>query len=290
MWAHRYLTADHLRQLAFPGASSRVVQLRLRKLYEHGLLERESLDRRRSDCPHVGLPIYTLGRRATPIVSDDDDGEAVTPIRRGRKELHVEHDLAVSDALVALTVACRNRPDLALAMTEPETALRRKLRARAIPKTSACIPDGAFTLYYASTKERLTFYLEVVHADPPGGTRGVIEKLKKYVRLHRQGFFRLVYGHDRLRAVIVATTTKRRAEHLATLAKKHLHGERLFWFGHYQEKDTAGKHTSVLTAACILDLPWLSTEGSYTLASPSKPIHIYTPLPYVSAPPPTTRT
>jgi hypothetical protein len=277
VFTYRFLRSEHLQALLFSGVSRRTVQTRLKKLSEHRYLKRwyvpSMLDGEHQALTHPRQPIYSLGSRGHQLLQASD-----TSIRadldRWRPEMvsvtTLAHHLVVTECLIALAVQCRADPRVQLLHAEHEGVLWSKLRTYRREKriTHALVPDGAFTLHYPESHETLTFYLEVVRADVKGGNRRLIEKLRRYIELHRSGFFREVYGHDRLRAVLFATTSKARAQNLVRVAEKLTHGRGLFWFGSYQEKTAAGRFSSLYTPDRILTLPWVTPDGEHSLLQP----------------------
>ena len=270
VFSHHFARSDHLLALRSPSISRRVLQARLQKLYRHGYLHRRYipivLDGLHAPATHSRQPIYAATPRGLALLSEESPTRFATvlPVRSERPSAHhLTHHLVVTDCLVALAVQSSRIPEVELLSGEPERFLWPKLRAyrRTHPMEQAIVPDGVFTLRYRATNETATFYLEVVRADVRGGTASLGEKLRRYVELNRQGFFRAVYGHEHLRAVLFATTSLARSKNLARLARKLTHGRRLFWFGAYQGKTTAGRLTSCFTPDHILTLPWKTTDG-----------------------------
>lgn len=267
--SHRYLRSEHLHALVSPQVSLRVVQSRLKKLHDHGFVKRlylpVVLGMHRPTAP--APPIYTLSRQGARFLADQSlTDEEVTEqwsddlIAPGT----LTHHLVVTDALVALAVACRSRDDVELVASEHERTLWQRLRQYRKTRQfqNAVVPDGAFTLRYRASGETLTFYLEVVRADVKGGNRRLLEKFQRYAELHRAGFFRDVYGHDRVRAILFATTSPARADNLRRLCAALEHGRRLFWFGTNQEKHHHELLVNLFTAAHVLTLPWMTVDGA----------------------------
>lgn len=278
VYNHRFARSDHVHQLIAPQVSWRIVQTRLQKLFAQGYLRRlylpVVLDGEHAPPVHSRQPIYQLTRRGAHLLADGSDKKVSAELRHWRAErvspLTLLHHLVITDFLVALAQACRERADVELVNGEHEGVLWARLREyrkqhRMVP---AVVPDGAFTLRYPATNEVLTFYLEVVRADVKGGNRRLLDKLKRYVGLHRQGFFRTVYGHERLRAVLFATTSEARAKNFVRLAEKLTHGRRLFWFGNYQEKSTDGRPSNIFKPERVLKSLWHTADGaSWSLAN-----------------------
>lgn len=101
----------------------------------------------------------------------------------------------------------------------------------------------------------------------------VSELLDRLPQLARfvQGFFKEAYGHERLRAVIFATTTPSRAERYRGLAEALPHGRGLFWFGHYADKNEDGFEISILAPDMILDPRWVDGQGEvHSIISPDQ--------------------
>lgn len=278
---HRFVRSDHLHILTHHRPMSlRALQTRLKRLSAHGYLKRlyvpVVLDGEHAPLTHSRQPIYTLSARGLRLLSENEptwNGSLKRSAERPSVQF-LTHHLVVTDCLVALKVASRNSPAVTLVSGHAESLLRVQLSAyrrdHRLPR--AIVPDGVFTLAYASTRETLTFYLEVVRADVKGGHARLLEKLRRYTELHRQGFFREVYGHDHIRAVIFATTSAARAANLAALAKNLVHGRRMFWFGSYQEKSPDGRLNSLFTPERILTLPWITPDGeSVSLLQPHYP-------------------
>ncbi|MBL9005929.1 MAG: replication-relaxation family protein [Myxococcales bacterium] len=266
---HRFLRSDHVRTLLFPEVSLRVAQVRLQKLHRHGYLKRLYvpfvMDGEHAPPLHRGQPIYRLTRRGVRLLSERADRSAPsTKEPANASVLTLEHHLIVTDVLVALAVACRSGGSLELSDLRHEGVFLAQLRVyrKSARITNAIVPDGGFQLRHTLTGTTETFYLEVVRADVKGGNGRLLHKLRRYVELHRAGFFRAAYGTSDLRAVLFLTTSEVRARHLQSVALKLAHGRRLFWFGAYQEKGRSGHDYPRLSATSILATPWLSADGT----------------------------
>lgn len=274
----RLLTSDHVRQLFFPGATLRAAQERLRHLYEHHYLERLFIPAvmRNGEQPAwpPRQPIYTLGKASNPIVAQDvgvPSSELRKRTTRQPSPLALLHHLTVSQFLVALEVACRDRDGVRLIKAEAETLLWARLKQRGA-MTGAVMPDGFFSLATPTAPAPLSFLIEIVRADVRGGNRRLQAKLTRYTELHRSGFFRETFGIERLRAVLIATTSTERAEHFRRLAEKLTYGRNLFWFGVYERKDVEGRSHSTFTPEQILTHPWLMVnQGTVTLLDVIEP-------------------
>jgi len=257
---HRVMRARHLRELLFRGASLRACQDRLRRLWEWQYLDRLFLplvvDGSGRQRPEAGAPTYLLGTRSAPILEHLPGGIDTNQV----KVATLEHRLAVTEYLVAMQVACRDQATVELQAFSTETPLWRALQEKRVGRAGATVPDAVVTLRYPAMGQHLTFYLEVVRADVRGGNRRLLYKMRRYVELNRLGFFRDVYGHDRLRAILFATPTAARAENLRRLGDELEHGRRLFWFGSYDD----------LKSSTVLSYPWRSVDvDTFTFLTPT---------------------
>lgn len=276
---YRFVKSNHLHRLVAPSVSLRIVQARLQKLTQHRYLKRfflpVVLDGQHAPPTHRRQPVYAITTHGARLVNESA-AENVSPCLATERPspMTLLHHLVVTDCLVSLAASCREREDVRFENGEHDGILYSKLRAfrQRTRIHNAVVPDGTFTLYYPTSNETLTFYLEVVRADVKGGNSTLLAKMRRYVELHRRNFFRDAYGHTRLRAVLFATTSDARAENLRRVAGLLTQGRRLFWFGSYQEKDSNGVPVTRLTPERILSLPWEDAEKeTFPLIQPCRP-------------------
>lgn len=266
-YTHRYLTSFHVHDLCFRGVSLGRAQERLRTLWEHGLLERcftpVLLGSSLGTPAPTRQPIYTLTRRGAELLHErghlaaEELSHAVR--RKGKRRPTLEHHLVVTDMMVALRSALRAQSDIQVHVEHEHVLWRRLARVPKRPR-SAIVPDGAVTLT-GPRGQPLTFYLEVVRAGVKGGNKNLKAKYVRYAELHHRGFFRTVYGHARLRAVIFATTSRARAERFRSLTKGLVHSRQLFWFGAYAQGKTTGGLRSDFSSDRVLAHPWWTSDG-----------------------------
>lgn len=261
VFMHRFIRADSLHALHGAGASLRALQVRLRKLWEHRFLDRLALPARfDGERPGLRAPVYTLGRRARLLpMTDPPTGGATPPGAPG--QLTLEHHLAMTSFMVALRLAAASLSPPVSVQIEHEHLLWPRLRRSGLRPRDYVVPDGAVCLTLPGDAARW-IYVEIVRADVRGGNRRLLDKFRRYVRLHHDGFFRAVFGHERLRAVLVLTTSERRAEHFRRLATRLTHGRQLFWFGAYERRGNDGAIRSTLTAETILAPRWRAVDGA----------------------------
>ena len=273
VFAHRYLSAAHVHELLFPCVALRQVQSRLRKLWAHRFLDRFFipfiLDGETLPPTTAGRPFYRLASAGAAVVADALGIDPATIPQTAEQNAagfgYLEHNLVVTDLLVALMAACRGRSDVALVGIERETELRRRVGVfiqTAIHRERALVPDGAFNLSYGTSSPPMTFYVEIVRAGVRGGNALIAERLRLYAEAHHRGFFRRVYGHDRLRAVLFLTTSTARANRFRQFAAALPHARALFWFGTYQGTANDGRVTSTLATDTILSARWATADGA----------------------------
>ena len=281
VYTHRYLTSVHLHQLAFAGSGKRVAQARLRRLWAHQLLDRTFIpfvltgQRQRQN----NRPVYSLTALGADLIADElglnVDDIPHTPTQNARGNTNLKHNLIATDLLVGVEAGLRQLPNINFVSVERDPLFLHKVqvwRNSGGGHDEAVVSDGAFTLKYPDHAEPLTFHIEIVRAGVKGGNRNLLAKLNKYVRLHRDGFFARVYGHQRVRTVLIATTNQERAERFQKLAATLPYGRRLFWFASYDNVECTGVPITSLSPDTILDRRWIDGEGDeYTLASPVSP-------------------
>lgn len=258
--AHRFVRTDHLKALLFPDTTDRSAQMRLRKLWRHGYLDRVHLasvvEGERRPPRGAGVPVFTISARGRAALHGDRPSDGGPDLASPST---IQHELVVTDFLVALTAATRDRSDLWLTETAHAGELWRRSSGRREAK-GLLVPDGAATLRRGGEVPE-TYYLEVVRAGVRAGNGTLWDKLLRYSDANHRGVFRETYGHDRVRAVLIATTTEARAEHLRALAKSLPHGRKLFAFAAFETRDAAGRAAPSFVADRILDLAWRTVDG-----------------------------
>lgn len=233
VYRHRFLAAAHVHQLHFRGANQRVAQVRLRRLWAAGYLDRLFLP---PEVPGVrdawtGRPLYCLALRGAEVVADhlrlDIADIPHTPAQNRDGFQTMRHHLVFTDIAVAAEAA-----DPAAVITR-EHHLRRLLHAASRTQRfrHAIMPDGAVTVPGPRSAGPQTFLFEIIRADPRGGNASVRAKFFRYRAALRDGFPRRVFGFPWIHAVVFLTPTWRRAEHLSRLARDVPGSERLLRFG-----------------------------------------------------------
>lgn len=264
---HRYVRTEHLHGLHFAGRSLRAAQMRLRELWAHRYLERvyiaSVIDGRRIPPRGPGLPVYTIGARGVRSLHAIPETRDVPAPEIGGAST-IQHHLVVTDFLVSLELALRERGDLMLVERVHEWDLWKRLGGAAdrLPSGQKVVPDGAFTIRTAKG-ERATYYLEVVRAGVRAGNGTLWDKMLRASDLNHQGFFAKAYGHARVRRTLFLTTSAERAERFRQLAGSLPYSRQFFAFGSYE-----ATHGGRLTPESVLSLPWTDVSGRrFTLES-----------------------
>ena len=233
VYRHRFLAAAHVHQLHFRGANQRVAQVRLRRLWSAGYLDRLFLP---PEVPGVrdawtGRPLYCLALPGAEVVAKRLHRNLTdiphTPTQNRDGFATMRHHLVFTDVAVAAEA------------TDPRTVITREHQLRRLHHAAsqtqrfrhAVMPDGAVTTPGPGSAGPQTFLFEIIRADPRGGNASVRAKFLRYRAALGVGYFRRVFGFTWIRAVVFLTPTWRRAEHLARLARDVPGGERLLRFG-----------------------------------------------------------
>jgi len=273
LWAvnqHRYLSCEHIRQLFFPGESEKPSQSRLRKLWANHFLDRYyrpwAYDGTKKSCWGASTPFYTLAEQGAEVIWDsstlDWDEIPKTPQQNAMGFHTLQHHLAVTDLLVAVEAACKGTPDIDVGGVDRESVLQSAAAKSGKNKPGEWIvSDGAFTLNYPTLGVTWTYHIELVRASVRGGNKTLVEKMRRYARLHHQGYFEKMFGHKTVRAVLIATTTEGRALGFRDLAAKLPHGKGLFWFGTYQQNNADGLPITTFNPDTVLNSVWHGADG-----------------------------
>lgn len=235
---HRFLRSDHL--VALTTGSPQQMLRRLQLLYHHGYLERP---RCQIDYYHLGGSrriAYGLGNKGAAWLKR----ELALPFHKlnwKRKnhvgKLSLAHALLVSDIVVAVELACRQRADVRL-LTPDELLLARMREpfqwSVLIGQRQKCgvIPDHVFGLEFNG--QRCWYFLEADRATMPI-TRGTLQQTSFYRKLlayeatwtrdqHRRDF-----GIQRFRVLTVTTKAERRKGMIAA-CQQLKQGRGLFLF------------------------------------------------------------
>ncbi|MDR3457119.1 MAG: replication-relaxation family protein [Verrucomicrobiae bacterium] len=235
---HRFLRSDHL--VALTTGSPQQVLRRLQRLYHHGYLERP---RSQIDYYHKSGSrriAYGLGnkgaawlKRKLSLPFHQLDWKRKNHVGR----VFLEHALLVSDIMVAVELACRNRNDVRLLTTDDLHLSKRREPFQwnvNIGQRHRCgvIPDKIFG--FEIQGERCWYFLEADRATMPITRSDLIQtsfyrKLLAYEATWTQNIPRRVFAIHRFR-VLTVTTNSERVQGMIAACQKLKQGRGLFLF------------------------------------------------------------
>ncbi len=266
VFRHRFLRSSHIVSLA--GGSPQQVLRRLQLLYHHEYLERPRIQ---IEYYHLGGSreiVYGLGKEGASLLQQEAGADA--------QSLHFgtrcdpphrpifEHDLLVSDIMVALELACRRTEGVRL-LSGDELPLpggvRRKLKwnVKVDDRTSlGVIPDRIFAIETPKFPGQIPclYFLEADRGTMPIVRKdlsqtSIYRKLLAYEATWERGLHHTQFGFHRFR-VLTVTTTAKRGESLVEACSELKSGHGLFLFS---DQATVLKHPDLLT------LPWKNGRG-----------------------------
>jgi hypothetical protein len=232
---HRFLRSDHL--VALTTGSPQQVLRRLQRLFHHGYLERPrcQIDYYQSGSRRMAYGLGNKGaswlKRELALPYHQLDWKQKNHVGR----LFLEHTLLVSDIMVAVELACRNRKDIRLLAADylniPK--MREPFQWKVnIGIKCAVIPDRVFGLEFSG--QRCWYFLEADRATMPV-TRGKLnqtsffKKLLAYETTWTQNIHRRDFGIQRFR-VLTVTTNLERVQGMIEACRRLKKGRGLFLF------------------------------------------------------------
>jgi hypothetical protein len=239
--SHRFLRSSHI--VALLGGSPQQILRRLKLLYHHGYLERP---RCQIDSYHKGgsQPIaYGLGNKGGTLLRQEL-GDSFRSLSWGEKNravgrMYLDHALLVSDVMVAIELACREKGirlihERELAPDGKQFRWRVKLQGGT---KIGIVPDRVFALEFANrdgAQERAYFFLEADRGTMPVFRRSLSQtsfrrKLLAYEATWSQSLHRSKFGFNRFR-VLTLTKSADRADSLVEACRKLARGHGLFLF------------------------------------------------------------
>jgi hypothetical protein len=272
---HRFLRSTHLMRLT--GRPPKKLVERLGVLYHN-----QYLDRPRAQLDYFATTgsaplVHALGNRGAAVLAEVD-GIAMpetdwTDKNRTARRPFIEHQLLISDLMVAIEVAARRRPDvrlisradiLAAAPTATQVSKNPwKLRARVlqdgVARDAAVVPDAVFGLDFTTLRRRSYFFVEADRSTMPimrkrSSTRTAFaRKLPVYWHIHRTKGHAAHLGIGNFRVLTLAKS-RPRIEHMIAAVKEMTGGAGSNLFLFTEESTLAG---------CLdaLALDWTSGKG-----------------------------
>ena len=247
VYRYRFLRSPQI--VAFLADSTQQLLRRLQLLYHHGYLERP---RAQLNYYHQGGSshiVYGLGNKGWAILKKEL-GPSFRELSWGEKNRSVgriffEHALFVSDVMVALELACRNRGVRLLTEREllqefaasgKRQPFRWKVKINGRLKLGV-IPDRVFALEFRSpsgNNVRAYFFLEADRGTMPVMRKTFYQtsfyrKLLAYEATWTQSIHKKRFGFHRFR-VLTVTTSAARVKSLIDACSKLKRGQGLFLF------------------------------------------------------------
>jgi len=235
---HRFLRSDQL--VALLRGSPQQSLRRLQRLYHHGYLERPrcQIDYFQSGSKRM---VYGLGNKGAGVLKRELSlpyQKLDWPTKNRVGKIFLEHVLLVSRVMVAVELACRNRPDIQLLL--PDEGVLRPLKWNVtMGNRSKCavIPDRVFGMEFtgkSGQKNQSWFLLEADRGTMPVTRRDLNKssfrrKLLAYESTWTQKIHQDRFGWNRFRVLTVTNN----AERIATMqqASRSLNrGHGLFLF------------------------------------------------------------
>ena len=226
---YRVLRRDQVQSLLFP--SRNTTNERLKRLYQHGFLERRWLPVEYGQG--MGQALYLLGRRGAELIAEREETGQGTP---GWKESHnlvsspfLQHTLMINDVRIAITLAAREAGYRVESwMDESELKAMGEYvyvtAAGGRSKRVAVIPDGYLVLNLG--RRWAHFFLEIDRGTV--SNRRWRERIQAYLRYVGCGKYAARFGTRSLR-VLTVTTGVRRMTNLKRITEE-AGGRVLFWF------------------------------------------------------------
>ena len=227
------------------GGSRQQVLRRLQRLYHHGYLERPACQ---IDYYQTGgsrsIAYGLAGRGAAHLRRVDDTPFSRldwTSRNRSVKRLFLEHALMVSDIMVALEIACRQRGDVRL-LIEHEIPLPVATHNQRAPfqwtvtgsgkDKLGVISDRVFAMEFGDNRERILCFLEADRGTMPverakHDASSIARKLHAYALTWKAGIHRSRFGTSRVR-VLTVTSGESRCENIRAVASSVRIGSGLF--------------------------------------------------------------
>jgi DNA-binding Lrp family transcriptional regulator len=240
---HRFLRSHQITDLV--GGSRQQVLRRLQRLYHHGYVERPTCQidyYQRGGSRSIAYGLASRGAAHLRRVDDTPFSRLDwTSRNRAVKRLFLEHALMVSDIMVALEIACRQRGDVRL-LIEHEIPLPAATRNQRAPfqwtvtgsgkEKFGVIPDRVFALESGDKGERTLCFLEADRGTMPvdrakHDASSISRKFHAYALTWKAGIHRSRFGTSRVR-VLTVTSSEIRCENIRLAASRVLDGGGIF--------------------------------------------------------------
>ncbi|MGC3990846.1 MAG: replication-relaxation family protein [Chthoniobacteraceae bacterium] len=240
---HRFLRSTHIIQLV--GGSPQQTLRRLQALYHHRYLERPICQLDHFQNGGSRPIVYSLASRGAAhlrrVQSTPFKQLAWTTSGHSTKRIFLEHSLMISDTMVALELACRQRGDVRL-LIEYEIPLPSPTSDQVTPfqwnvigpkgEKVCVIPDCVFVLESADKAKRILCFLEADRGTMPVvrfkfNVSSILRKIRSYALTWKTEIHRSRFGVSRVR-VLMVTSSVSRCENIRSVASSATDGGGIF--------------------------------------------------------------
>jgi len=243
---HRFLRSSHICSL-IAGSSQQLLR-RLKLLYHHGFLDRPRIQ---IEYYHEGGSrefVYGLGIKGASVIAKELDCELETLLWDTKNgsigRVFLKHALLVSDLMVAIELACREKQIRLLTEQELAASLNRngdrqrfRWNVHVAGQKLTAVPDRVFALESTATDGKIRrsyFFLEADRGTMPVVRKTLVQtsfyrKLLAYEATWNQLIHEKHFGFPRFRVVTV-TTNAVRVKNLIDACAKLKSGHGLFLF------------------------------------------------------------
>ena len=237
---HRFLRSDQI--IALIGGSAQNLSRRLQWLFHHGYLERPRAQLQYYERSGSQTIAYGLGNNSSSLLQHDSGSPSASWGEKNRAigRMYLAHALLVSDVMVALELACRQRGIRLLHEDElnlpVEAPLHWRVKIRDGTKLGV-IPDRVFALEYPDQNDQVQRVYYFLEADR--GTMPVVRQ-----KLSQTSFYRKLLAYEATWAnkvhqrhlgihrfrVLTVTTSAARVKSLLDACSRLPRGHGLFLF------------------------------------------------------------
>lgn len=224
---HRVVSSGDIRLLV--GGSEQAILRRLRRLYDHGFLDRPRSQRERGNAAMV----HALGQRGADLIAQESGQKPVADWAEKNRQLrshHLEHALMLSRFQAALVYTADSLGTVQVerwhgdGFIRDSTIVEHRDRRERIPVA----PDGLFVLRLLETGETVHAFVEADRSTMP--IARFATKLRGYFAYWRSGQQEKRLGAKHA-LVVTITTSDERAKHLIEAARSvSSRGTRMFVF------------------------------------------------------------
>jgi hypothetical protein len=229
LYLHRFMARGQLEALYF--SSTVRCNARLRQLFDYGFVKRYYLPA----APYGAQAIYSIGRRAVPLVASHLEAEAdeVARQQRGtRTPTFIEHTLEVVNVWLAFREACAATAGVTIERWLPEMQCRHEYDITGNQsgrwRKEAFKPDAFVRL--ASQGHFHNFFIEVDLGHT--SSRQFAGKLLTHHRYLESGLFQEIYAGSEFHTLVI-TTGQRRLRNLGALVEQQ--NSHLFWLATFED-------------------------------------------------------